>query len=117
MRGTPRQVQKPQARGKRPWLFYQLQRPTTPCCSSVTRESVYAVPRLTAFRGSRTAKGTPGGAAASPFPREENHSLLAVSAFEDNVQLLMLTSGGFHQAPPASRRSPTSLQWPDRKSA
>jgi len=56
---------------------------------------VYAVPAYRIPVGSRTAKGTPV-VQLLPIPREEQiTSLLAVSAFEDNIQLLMLTSGGF----------------------
>jgi len=59
------------------------------------RGVVYAVPAYRIPVGSRAAKGTPV-VQLLPIPREEQiTSLLAVSAFEDNVQLLMLTSGGY----------------------
>ena len=59
------------------------------------RGVVYAVPAYRIPVGSRTAKGTPV-VQLLPIPREEQiTTLLAVSAFEDNVQLLMLTSGGY----------------------
>lgn len=55
----------------------------------------YALPAYRVPLSSRTAKGTPI-VQLLPIPREEQiTSLLAVSAFEDNVQLLMLTSGGY----------------------
>ncbi|MEI6829041.1 MAG: DNA gyrase subunit A [Synechococcaceae cyanobacterium ELA445] len=55
----------------------------------------YALPAYRVPLSSRTAKGTPI-VQLLPIPREEAiTSLLAVSAFEDNVQLLMLTSGGY----------------------
>jgi len=74
--------------------------------------------RLTANSGGPAPplKGTPVVAAA-PIPREEQRSppLLAVSAFEDNVQLLMRQPVCFINSAPASRRSPNHpLQWPDR---
>jgi len=59
------------------------------------RGVVYAVPAYRIPVGSRAAKGTPV-VQLLPIPREEQiTTLLAVSAFEDNVQLLMLTSGGY----------------------
>jgi DNA gyrase subunit A len=59
------------------------------------RGVVYAVPGYRIPVASRAAKGTPV-VQLLPIPREEQiTSLLAVSAFEDNMQLLMLTSGGY----------------------
>jgi DNA gyrase subunit A len=59
------------------------------------RGVVYAVPAYRVPIGSRGAKGTPV-VQLLPIPREEQiTSLVAVSAFDDDVQLLMLTSGGY----------------------
>ncbi len=59
------------------------------------RGVAYALPAYRVPFSSRAAKGTPI-VQLLPIPREEQiTSLLAVSAFEDNVQLLMLTSGGY----------------------
>ncbi len=59
------------------------------------RGVVYAVPAYRVPVGSRGAKGTPV-VQLLPIPREEQiTSLVAVSAFDDDVQLLMLTSGGY----------------------
>jgi DNA gyrase subunit A len=55
----------------------------------------YAVPAYRVPQCSRTAKGTPV-VQLLPIPREEAiTSLLAVSEFNDDTDLLMLTSGGF----------------------
>nr|AUG32739.1 DNA gyrase subunit A [Paulinella longichromatophora] len=55
----------------------------------------YALPAYRVPISSRTAKGTPI-VQLLPIPREEEiTSLLSVSAFEDQVQLLMLTNNGF----------------------
>jgi DNA gyrase subunit A len=59
------------------------------------RGVVYAVPAYRVPVCSRAAKGTPV-VQLLPIPREEQiTSLLAVSAFDDATQLLMLTRGGF----------------------
>ena len=59
------------------------------------RGVVYAVPAYRVPLCSRTAKGTPI-VQLLPIPREEAiTSLLSVSAFDDDVQLVMLTSGGY----------------------
>lgn len=59
------------------------------------RGVAYALPAYRVPFSSRAAKGTPI-VQLLPIPREEQiTSLLAVTAFEDNVQLLMLTSGGY----------------------
>jgi len=59
------------------------------------RGVVYALPTYRVPVCSRTARGTPV-VQLLPIPREEAiTSLLAVSAFDDAVQLVMLTSGGF----------------------
>ena len=55
----------------------------------------YALPAYRVPQCSRTAKGTPV-VQLLPIPREEAiTSLLAVSEFNDDTDLLMLTSGGF----------------------
>ncbi|MFO0075683.1 MAG: DNA gyrase subunit A [Cyanobacteriota bacterium] len=59
------------------------------------RGVVYSVPAYRVPICSRTAKGTPI-VQLLPIPREEAiTSLLSVSAFDDDVQLVMLTSGGY----------------------
>ena len=59
------------------------------------RGVVYSVPAYRVPISSRTAKGTPI-VQLLPIPREEAiTSLVSVSAFDDDVQLLMLTSGGY----------------------
>jgi DNA gyrase subunit A len=59
------------------------------------RGVVYSVPAYRVPLCSRAAKGTPI-VQLLPIPREEQiTSLLAVSAFDDNVHLVMLTSGGY----------------------
>ncbi|MEB3265472.1 MAG: DNA gyrase subunit A [Cyanobacteriota bacterium] len=59
------------------------------------RGVVYSVPAYRVPVGSRAAKGTPV-VQLLPIPREEAiTSLLAVSAFTDSMQLVMLTSGGY----------------------
>ncbi|MFM8662093.1 MAG: DNA gyrase C-terminal beta-propeller domain-containing protein, partial [Cyanobium sp.] len=59
------------------------------------RGVVYTVPAYRVPVGSRAAKGTPI-VQLLPIPREEAlTSLLAVSDFGDDQQLLMLTSGGY----------------------
>ncbi|WP_341886019.1 DNA gyrase subunit A [Synechococcus sp. UW140] len=59
------------------------------------RGVVYSVPAYRVPIASRAAKGTPI-VQLLPIPREEKiTSILAVSAFEEEVQLLMLTSGGY----------------------
>ncbi|MCP9900118.1 DNA gyrase subunit A [Cyanobium sp. Cruz CV13-4-11] len=59
------------------------------------RGVVYSIPAYRVPICSRSAKGTPI-VQLLPIPREEAiTSLLAVSAFEDDVQLVMLTSGGY----------------------
>jgi DNA gyrase subunit A len=59
------------------------------------RGVVYSVPAYRVPISSRTAKGTPV-VQLLPIPREEQiTSLLAVSAFEDDAALVMLTSGGY----------------------
>jgi DNA gyrase subunit A len=66
------------------------------------RGVVYALPAYRVPIGSRAAKGTPV-VQLLPIPREEQiTSLLAVSAFEENVQLVMLTSRGFIKRTPLS---------------
>ena len=58
------------------------------------RGVVYALPAYRVPQGSRAARGTPV-VQLLPIPREEAiTSLLAVSAFDDQVQLVMLTHGG-----------------------
>ncbi|MFM9109353.1 MAG: DNA gyrase subunit A, partial [Prochlorococcaceae cyanobacterium] len=59
------------------------------------RGVVYSVPAYRVPVSSRAAKGTPV-VQLLPIPREEAiTSLLAVSDFEDSMQLVMLTSGGY----------------------
>ena len=59
------------------------------------RGVVYSIPAYRVPICSRAAKGTPI-VQLLPIPREEAiTSLLAVSAFDDDVQLVMLTSGGY----------------------
>jgi DNA gyrase subunit A len=59
------------------------------------RGVVYSIPAYRVPLCSRAAKGTPV-VQLLPIPREEAlTSLLSVSAFEDDIQLLMLTSGGY----------------------
>jgi DNA gyrase subunit A len=59
------------------------------------RGVVYSIPAYRVPICSRSAKGTPI-VQLLPIPREEAiTSLLAVSAFDDDVQLVMLTSGGY----------------------
>jgi len=59
------------------------------------RGVVYSIPAYRVPISSRSAKGTPI-VQLLPIPREEAiTSLLAVSAFDDDVQLVMLTSGGY----------------------
>ena len=59
------------------------------------RGVVYSVPAYRVPISSRTAKGTPI-VQLLPIPREEAiTSLVSVSAFDDDVQLVMLTSGGY----------------------
>ena len=59
------------------------------------RGVVYSVPAYRVPLCSRTAKGTPI-VQLLPIPREEAiTSLLSVAAFDDAMQLVMLTSGGF----------------------
>ena len=59
------------------------------------RGVVYSIPAYRVPIASRAAKGTPI-VQLLPIPREEKiTSILAVSAFEEEVQLLMLTSGGY----------------------
>ncbi len=59
------------------------------------RGVVYALPAYRVPVCSRTSRGTPV-VQLLPIPREEAiTSLLAVSAFDDDVQLVMLTSGGY----------------------
>jgi len=59
------------------------------------RGVVYSVPAYRVPICSRTAKGTPI-VQLLPIPREEAiTSLVSVSAFDDDVQLLMLTSSGY----------------------
>ncbi len=66
------------------------------------RGVVYSVPAYRVPIASRAAKGTPV-VQLLPIPREEQiTSLLAVSAFEDDVQLVMLTRGGFIKRTPLS---------------
>jgi DNA gyrase subunit A len=66
------------------------------------RGVVYSVPAYRVPIASRAAKGTPV-VQLLPIPREEQiTSLLAVSAFEDDVQLVMLTIGGFIKRTPLS---------------
>ena len=66
------------------------------------RGVVYSVPAYRVPIASRAAKGTPI-VQLLPIPREEKiTSILAVSAFEDEVQLLMLTSGGYIKRTPLS---------------
>jgi DNA gyrase subunit A len=62
----------------------------------------YALPAYRVPLSSRAAKGTPI-VQLLPIPRDEAiTSLLAVSAFEDEVQLVMLTRGGFIKRTPLS---------------
>jgi DNA gyrase subunit A len=66
------------------------------------RGVVYSVPAYRIPIASRTAKGTPI-VQLLPIPREEKiTSILAVSAFEEEVQLMMLTSGGYIKRTPLS---------------
>ena len=66
------------------------------------RGVVYSLPAYRVPIASRAAKGTPV-VQLLPIPREEQiTSLLAVSAFEEDVQLVMLTSGGFVKRTPLS---------------
>jgi DNA gyrase subunit A len=59
------------------------------------RGVVYSVPAYRVPISSRAAKGTPI-VQLLPIPREEAiTSLVSVAAFDDDVQLVMLTSGGF----------------------
>jgi DNA gyrase subunit A len=59
------------------------------------RGVVYSVPAYRVPMCSRAAKGTPI-VQLLPIPREEAiTSLVSVSAFDDDVQLVMLTSGGY----------------------
>jgi DNA gyrase subunit A len=59
------------------------------------RGVVYSVPAYRVPISSRIAKGTPI-VQLLPIPREEAiTSLVSVSAFDDDVQLVMLTSGGY----------------------
>ncbi|MEB3271092.1 MAG: DNA gyrase subunit A, partial [Synechococcus sp.] len=64
------------------------------------RGVVYSLPAYRIPLGSRTAKGTPI-VQLLPIPREEAiTSLLAVSGFDEDEQLLMLTSGGYVKRTP-----------------
>lgn len=66
------------------------------------RGVAYALPVYRVPISSRTAKGTPV-VQLLPIPREEPiTSLLAVSEFDADVQLLMLTRGGFIKRTPLS---------------
>jgi DNA gyrase subunit A len=66
------------------------------------RGVVYSLPAYRVPLCSRAAKGTPI-VQLLPIPREEAiTSLLSVSAFDDDVQLLMLTSGGYVKRTPLS---------------
>jgi DNA gyrase subunit A len=66
------------------------------------RGVVYSLPAYRVPLCSRTAKGTPI-VQLLPIPREEAiTSLLSVSAFDDDVQLLMLTGGGYVKRTPLS---------------
>ena len=66
------------------------------------RGVVYSLPAYRVPIASRAAKGTPV-VQLLPIPREEQiTSLLAVSAFEEDVQLVMLTSGGYIKRTPLS---------------
>ena len=66
------------------------------------RGVVYSLPAYRVPLCSRTAKGTPI-VQLLPIPREEAiTSLLSVSAFDDHVQLLMLTGGGYVKRTPLS---------------
>jgi DNA gyrase subunit A len=66
------------------------------------RGVVYALPAYRVPLASRTAKGTPV-VQLLPIPREEQiTSLLQVTGFGDDVQLLMLTCGGFIKRTPLS---------------
>ena len=66
------------------------------------RGVVYSLPAYRVPIASRAAKGTPV-VQLLPIPREEQiTSLLAVSAFEEDVQLVMLTTGGFIKRTPLS---------------
>ncbi len=59
------------------------------------RGVVYSIPAYRVPLCSRSAKGTPV-VQLLPIPREEAiTSLLSVSAFDDTMQLVMLTSGGY----------------------
>ena len=66
------------------------------------RGVVYSLPAYRVPIASRAAKGTPV-VQLLPIPREEQiTSLQAVSAFEEDVQLVMLTTGGFIKRTPLS---------------
>jgi DNA gyrase subunit A len=66
------------------------------------RGVVYSLPAYRIPLGSRIAKGTPI-VQLLPIPREEAiTSLLAVSSFDEDIQLLMLTSGGYVKRTPLS---------------
>lgn len=66
------------------------------------RGVVYSLPAYRVPLCSRTAKGTPI-VQLLPIPREEAiTSLLSVSAFDDDAQLLMLTGGGYVKRTPLS---------------
>jgi DNA gyrase subunit A len=66
------------------------------------RGVVYSLPAYRVPLCSRTAKGTPI-VQLLPIPREEAiTSLLSVSAFDDDIQLLMLTGGGYVKRTPLS---------------
>ena len=66
------------------------------------RGVVYALPAYRVPLASRTAKGTPV-VQLLPIPREEQiTSLLQVTAFGEEVQLVMLTCGGFIKRTPLS---------------
>jgi DNA gyrase subunit A len=66
------------------------------------RGVVYSLPAYRVPLGSRAAKGTPI-VQLLPIPREEAiTSLLAVSGFDEDVQLLMLTGGGYVKRTPLS---------------
>ena len=66
------------------------------------RGVVYSLPAYRVPLCSRAAKGTPI-VQLLPIPREEAiTSLLSVSAFDDDVQLLMLTGGGYVKRTPLS---------------
>jgi len=66
------------------------------------RGVVYALPAYRVPLASRTAKGTPV-VQLLPIPREEQiTSVLQVTAFAEEVQLVMLTCGGFIKRTPLS---------------